>query len=342
MKNGLPRILIVRLSAIGDVVRVLPVLHTLRDAHPNAQLDWAVERKSAEVVLDQPCLDQVLVFERPALKWAAVRAFRSFCRQIRANRYDIILDFHGIFKTGLINAFAGVPDRYGFARPRARELSYLFTNHKVILPSPHLNRVEENLLLCDALCPRRSTLDAMIHVPDETQDEINAFYDSMFDGGKKVVAMHVPVDRPEKQWPPEYFAELADLLLGDGRFEVMLTWGPGQFAIVEEVIAKARRRPVVAPESPGLKHFAWLVHRADLYFGGDTGPLHIAGVMGTPTVAVFGGTDPRKHAPYRGACEILHVAEPGLTADERLRRVTPEMAYDACVSIFHNHFSGPD
>ena len=333
MKNGLPRILIVRLSAIGDVVRVLPALHTLRDTFPNAQLDWAVEKKAAELLSEHPCLDQVLVFERPEKKWSAVKDFLRFCRQVRANHYDILLDFHGIFKSGMISAFSSAPDRYGFDRPRAQELSFLFTNHKVRLPSPNLNRVEENLLLCDALCPHRSTHDAMIHVPYEIQDEINDFYDSMFDGGKKVVAMHVPVDRPEKQWPVEHFAQLADLLLADGRFEVMLTWGPGQFAVVNEVLDKSRRHPNVAPETPDLKHYAWLAHRADLYFGGDTGPMHIAAAMGTPIVAVFGGTDPGKHAPYRRPCEILYDDSPRLSAEERLRRITPEMAYDACVRL---------
>jgi lipopolysaccharide heptosyltransferase I len=333
MKNGLPRILIARLSAIGDVARILPVLNTLRDTFPNAQIDWAVEKKSADIIVEHPCLDQVLVFERPPKKWAAAKDFFWFCRQVRANRYDIVLDFHGIFKTGMLCALSGAPDRYGFHRPRAQELSNLFTNRKVHLPSPHLNRVEENLLLCDALCPQRSSLDAMIYVPYEIQDEINDFYDSLFDGGKKVVAMHVPVDRPEKQWPAGHFAQLADLLLADGRFEVMLTWGPGQFDIVQEVLNMSRRHPDVAPETPGLKHYAWLAHRADLYFGGDTGPMHIAAAMGAPVVAVFGGTDPRKHAPYRRPCEILHTDTPDSTPAERLRQITPEMAYDACIRL---------
>jgi len=336
MKNGLPRILILRLSAVGDVARVLPVIHTLRDTFPNAQLDWAVESKSADIVRGHPCLDQVLVFERPPGKRAAVKEFIDFCRRIRTSRYDILVDFHGIFKTGAICAYSGAPDRYGFDRPRARELSALFTNHKVRLPSPHLNRVEENLLLCDALCPRRTSLDAMVYVPYEVQDEINAFFDELFDGGKNVVAMHAPVDRPEKQWPLENYARLTDLLMADGRFEVMLTWGPGQFGVIEKVLAKTRRRPAVAPETPDLKHYAWLAHRADLYFGGDTGPMHVAAVMGTPVVAVFGGTAPQKHAPYRRPCEVLYIDEPGLSAAERLRRVTPDMAYDACVRLMMN------
>jgi ADP-heptose:LPS heptosyltransferase len=218
-------------------------------------------------------------------------------------------------------------------------LSYLFTNKKVILPSNDLNRTEENLRLCGALArgPAQEALEAMIYVAPDVQDEVNAFYEELFDGGKLVAAIHVPVDRPEKQWPPEYYATLADRLLADGRFEVLLTWGPGQFDIVEKVRALTKRNPVIAPATPDLKHYTWLVHRADLYVGGDTGPMHIAAAMGTPVVALFGGTNPNKHAPFRKPCKVLHDDSPSLSPEEKMRRITPEMVYDACVQLVAKH-----
>jgi len=332
MMNGVPRILIVRLSAIGDVVRVLPALHTLRECHPNAQIDWAVERKSAGIVEGHPCLDQVLVFDRPNGAVAATRAFWAFCRRIREGRYDIIIDFHGIFKSGMISAFSGAPERHGFTRPRAQEGSWLFTNHRLRLSSQRLNRVEENMLLCQVLCPGSESSECTIHVPPDVQEEVNRFYEATFEGAKLVTAIHVPVERTEKQWPPQFYARLSDLLLADGRFEVMLTWGPGQFGQVEEVLKLSRRNPIVAPEMPDIKHYAWLIQRANLYVGGDTGPMHIAAVMGTPVVAIFGGTDPAKHAPYRRPARVLYV-EGDMSPRERLIRVTPDMVYDACVQL---------
>ena len=337
MINGVPRILVVRLSAIGDVVRVLPALHGLRTVHPNGQIDWAVERKSAGILEGHPHLDNLLVFERPPKAVEAATAFWAFCRQIRARRYDIVIDFHGILKSGLITAFSGAPERYGFARPRSQEGSYLFTNKRVKLFANDLNRIEENLLLVESLGVRRPSLDVTIPVPPDVSDEVDTFFERTFDGGKRVVAMHVPVDRPEKQWPIEYFAELSDMLLADGRFEVMLTWGPGQFGVVEKVLGKTRHKPLVAPEMPDLAHYAWLAHRADLYVGGDTGPMHIASAMGTPVVALFGGTDPAKHAPLRKPYEVLYHAPDdaprGIPPRERLKAITPEMAYDACVRV---------
>jgi lipopolysaccharide heptosyltransferase I len=332
MKNGVPRILIIRLSAIGDVVRVLPALHTLREAYPNAQIDWAVERKSAGIVEGHPSLDDTLVFERPEGFRPAAREFLAFCRKIRQNKYDIVMDFHGIFKTGIIMAWSGAQERYGFARPRARELSWLSSTNRVKLPSSNLNRVKENLLLCSALKPGHEITDVTIFVPVDIQDEVNVFFDQMFEGGKIVVALHTPVEREEKQWPAERYAELADLLAADGRFEVMLTWGPGQFEQVEKVLARTRRNPVVAPETADIKQYAWLVHRAGLYVGGDTGPMHIAAAMGTPVVAIFGGTDPAKHAPYKRPSKVLY-PEGDMTPKERLDKITPEMVYDACISL---------
>ena len=341
MRNGVPRILIIRLSAVGDVVRVLPALHFLRMAYPDARIDWAVEDKAADIVTGHPAIDEVLIFERSKGSLAGIRNFSRFCRQVRRNRYDMVLDFHGIFKSGFIARLSGARDRIGFTWPRSQEASAIFLTKKLRLPSERLNRVDENLALCEMIVSKRFSVNPTIYIPPDIQEGVDAFCEETFDGGKWVVAMHAPVDRKEKQWPVEYYAKLADLLLADGRFEVMLTWGPGQFQTVRQVLANARRNPIVAPETPGLKHYAWLAHRANLYVGGDTGPMHIASAMGTPVVAVFGGTDPVKHAPYRKPYEILWIdperqggqRTARLSAQERLKLITPEMAYDACVKI---------
>ena len=337
MRNGIPRILIVRLSAIGDVVRVLPALHALRDAFPNGQIDWAVERKSADIVTGHPCLDNVLTFERPQGVVKAAKAFQAFCKRVQSNHYDIVIDFHGISKSGMITWFSKAPKRYGFARPRSREGSHLFTNRKVKLPSKRLSRIKENLTLCKRVAKKINVRDITIYVPDDKQDQVDEFFESMFDGAKLVVAMHIPVDREEKRWPPQYFAKLSDMLQADGRFEVLLTWGPGQYGEVQEVLSRIKRYPTVIPKMPDLKYYTWLVQCADLYFGGDTGPMHIAAAMRTPVVAVFGGTDPLKHAPDCKPSEVLYIPPEGdhkdLSPQQRLELITPEMAYDACVRV---------
>lgn len=337
MLNGVPRILIIRLSAIGDVVRVLPAFHALRNRYPDAQIDWAVEPKSRAIVEDHPELDRCLVFERGGGGW---RGFADFARTIRENHYDIVADFHGILKSGLLSLASRAPERIGFARPRGRELSHFFQKRRVHIASPRMNRVEENLKLAAALDASEEFHEVPIFVPEDVGAEVDAYFDAIFDGGKRVVAMHPAVERPGKQWPLEYYTELADALLADGRFEVLVTWGPGQQEIAQAVAQRARRKPHVAPETPDLKHYAWLMNRCDLYFGGDTGPMHVAAAMGTPVVAVFGGTDPAKHAPFRTPSEVLYAGPenpprriPEARGQEYLGRITPDMAYDACVRL---------
>ncbi len=342
MQNGVPRILLIRLSAIGDVVRVLPAVHALRDAYPHAQIDFAVEPKSQDVVTEHPAIDNVLVFERVDSAWQGSTAFLNFCRDVRDRRYDIAIDFHGILKSGLIARSSGARKRFGFAAPRSQEMSHLFYNHRTTLVSPRMNRIEENLELCKALDARRSRLDVRVGIPDEVEDEVDEYVRRFFGGGKELVVVHAPVERPEKQWPLEHFARLCDQLLADGRYDVLLTWGPGQQEVAETVAQLARREPRVAPLLPSLKHFAALMQHARLFFGGDTGPMHLASAMDVPVAVVFGGTDPAKHSPLRQPFEVLYAgtqpfpAKVALArAEEWMAAVTPEMAYDACVRLAH-------
>ena len=340
MIAGSPRILIIRLSAIGDVVRVLPALQAVREAYPQAHIDWVVERKSADIIDGHPALDGVIIFERPSGAWKSSRQFAGLCRDIRNKRYDIAIDFHGILKSGLLTAATRAPKRFGFARPRSQEGSTLFYTDRVSVPLDQLNRSEENLQLCKALSPEVRWTAPMLYVPVDVQDSIDAFCESEFDSDKLIVALHAPVDRPEKLWPLAHVAALSDLLLADGRFEVMLTWGPGQFSVVEEVLSLTRRTPTIAPETPDLKHYAALIARSALYIGGDTGPMHIASAMGVPVVAIFGGTNPAQHAPYQLPHAVLYAgprtgdtAQSLAAAQARLESVTPEAAYDACIEL---------
>ena len=335
--------MLIRLSAIGDVVRVLPALHVVRAFYPTAQIDFAVESKSADVVTGHPALDQILIFERNKDKLATLKRFIQFCQTIKKNRYDIVLDFHGILKTGFMLRASHARERYGFSFPRSQELSYLFTNKKVRLLSERMNRIEENLELVKALGASVHNLEVVIDVDDEVRNEVDRYLEESFHGGKEFVVVHAPVDRPEKQWPLEYYSQLCDLLLADGRFEVLLTWGPGQRAVVEKVAAGCKRNPEIAPETPDLKHFAWLVQHAALFFGGDTGPMHIASAMNAPVVTVFGGTDPAKHAPLRKPSRVLYAGPNNPPkrirledAQKYLRAIDAETAYDACIELLHS------
>ncbi len=341
MINGVPRILIIRLSAIGDVVRVLPALHALRDAFPHAQIDWVVEPKSADVVREHPALDHCLVFERPHDGLVAgLKSYGQICRALREKRYDIVLDFHGIFKSGYMAWATRAKERLSFSAPRSREFSAFFSTRRVKLISERMNRIEENLALCKSLGVKLHALDVAIDIAEDVEREVASYLEEVFAGGKRLVMLHPPVERPEKQWPLKHFSTLADMLLSDGRFEVMLTWGPGQLGVAEAVRDHCKRKPVIAPETPDLKHFSALVQKTSVFCTGDTGPMHIASAMGVPVVALFGGTDPAKHAPLREPSKVFYTgpdifpAKMDLdTAQKLLAEIAPEEVYDSCVRM---------
>ena len=255
----------------------------------------------------------------------------------------MVIDFHGILKSGLLMGFSGAKERYAFAPPRSQEGSWFFANKRLKLGAEVRNRMHENLALCEQFNRGWKSLDVTIDIPDDDADIVDAYIEEYFAGAKKVVGVHVPVDRPEKQWPLSHFAELADMLQADGRFDVILTWGPGQEDMVREVAAMSRRSPKIAPKMENLKQYMALIRECDLYFGGDTGPMHIASALDVPVVAVFGGTDPEQHSTLRQPFKALfpnsargkspkELLEHG---PELLAEIQPEEAFDACIAVAH-------
>lgn len=305
MIGGHPKILIIRLSAIGDVVRVLPAAAVIRHAYPSAQIDWVVESAAADILQETPLLDRVFVFDRgPHLLRSGVLFWR-LRRRLREQNYDIAIDFHGILKSGLLLSSTRAPRRIAFAPDRAREGAHHFANELIVLSKPIMNRVEENLELCgnvvDGTTERLNTIVIDKHINTKAFELIAAARRDR----PWLALIHAPVERAEKKWPNEHFAALVDMLLDDGRFDVVLSHGPGQRQMLVPILLKCRNEPIVPPPSESLREFAGLVSKVSLYIGVDTGPMHIAAAVGTPVVAIFGGTAPIMHTPVGAPCRVL-------------------------------------
>ncbi len=329
MIGGHPKILIIRLSAIGDVVRVLPAATAIRQAYPSAQIDWVVESAATDILQENPSIDQVFVFERTPHMIQSIARFLSLQSLLRDQRYDIAFDFHGIFKSGLLLFATRAARRISFAPPRARELSHRFANERILLSSPIMNRVDENLELCNTVI--ESDIDSSLsgYIDKQINEDVFAAITKQRSRKPWFVLLHAPVDRPEKRWPNNRFAELVNLLLADGRFDVALTHGPGQENMLAPILAGCDHRPIVPPPCATLREFAALVSMASLYIGVDTGPMHIAAAVGTPVIAVFGGTDPRMHSPVGAPSKVLG----GVTLSKSTGRVPLEEAQRVLESV---------
>ncbi len=339
--KNISKILIIRLSAIGDVIRVIPSMESIRIAYPNAQIDWVVEKKACDVISGHPALNQCIVFERCSNITLSIKNFLSLCREIKKNQYDLVIDFHGILKSGLISFFSKAPYRYSFAPPRAQELSYLFANHRIaLLQSDILSRVEENFILANAVGAKRIEDWIGMIIPIEIEEEIKNLLQKLCETNKKLIVIHPPVERPEKQWPTEHFAKLADFLIADGRFEVLFTWGPGQLEVIKQITKQMQYPVLVTPPLPTLKHLASLITHSSVFISGDTGPMHLAWLLHQPAICIFGGTNPQQHAPQGPPFRTLYKGPipfpPRMSlsqAQEALRKISPEEVFKSVLEL---------
>ena len=288
------RILIVKLGSIGDIVHTLPSLAALRHAMPQAEISWVVERQSSEILRDNPLLDRLIEVDTKALRRGlmsgeTLRAPRQQLRRLRASAFDIALDFQGLLKSASIARLSGARRVFGYSRSGLREpASALFLSKTVAVPKQtHVIR-KSLLLLQGALdIPVPDVLSFPIRVT--AQDEAEAQQVSEKAGGNYAI-LNPGGGWPTKLWSPERFGKLADSLWEEYGISSLITYGPGELELAENV----RRSSVSGKAQPvdlSLKGFYSLARGARVYVGGDTGPTHIAVAAGTPIVGLFGPTE---------------------------------------------------
>ncbi len=303
-------ILLLRLGAVGVVIRTLPCLAALRKSFPEARLAWVVEAPSATLLPGKPWLDEVIIFPRKALGPAAfarnsVRSFRelgTFFSGLRSFRADFSLDFQGSAKSSLIAWSSCTPLRVGFTPAGSREGSFILNNSHVKPSSPRLNRVWKNLELLAPLGVSESSLEFQ-YPTLKASARISKFLATV--GPASPIALH-PGTSPRqshKRWPEARYSQLIRGLAGEGLCPI-LTWGPGEETIVQNILSEAGGGGLAAP-SMTLPEMRQFLTRCRLFIGGDTGPMHLAWTHGIPVVALFGSTDPSINGPLGEHHRIL-------------------------------------
>jgi lipopolysaccharide heptosyltransferase I len=302
------RILIVRLGALGDVVHALPVLDALRRALPGAHLGWLVEERNASVLAGHPQLDRIVVFPRRELS-ALVRRGRlvaalglalRFLRELRAERFEVTLDAQCNLRSSLLARLSGARRRIGFAPPYTKEKAHWLATDRVTVPLGGQLKVERNLALLGPLGVDTSGARPLLHVPDADRAAARAFRAAQ--PAAELVALHPGVSGfgAIKQWAPERFASVARSLAAARGAHCIVTWGPGERALAEQVAAASQGAASLAPETHSLQALAALYEVCDAVIGGDTGPIHLAAALGVPVVGLYGPKDPAIYAPWDG------------------------------------------
>lgn len=269
------RLLVIRLSAFGDVIHTIPAVVALREALPQTEIAWAVEPAYAELV---ETVARVKAIRVSLKRWSPSR-ISAAKRDVRG--FDTAIDFQGLIKSALIAWTSGAKARYGFAHDVIREkpAAWFVNRHAKIDRSKHV--VEWNLELARTFAPeiaRVPEVDFTTFAKD-TSGELARF-------ANRIVLLP-GAGKPGKQWPVERFAELARRIGSDA----LVVWGPGEESLAHGIGAE------VAPAT-NFRELAFVLSRARLVVGADTGPLHLAAALGTPLAGLYGPTDPARNGPY--------------------------------------------
>jgi ADP-heptose:LPS heptosyltransferase len=345
----------VRLGAVGDVVRTLPAATALRAGLPKARLTWLVEPASASLLRGQPWLDEVLEFPRPALRSAlrgvdlakGVGAAREFVRLLRKGRFDLVVDFHGILKSGVLSRLTGTARRVGYAAPFAREGAQWFASESAQLTPARQSRFERNDALVRYLGISQPPARQPLVIDPRARDRAL----QLLGGGSAPIAIHPGTSEhtPHKRYPARAFGEVARALAEQGGVECIVTRGPGpaELAYAEQVVSTSGGAARLAPETPSLLDLAAVFSACRLYLGGDTGPLHVASLVGTPVVQLLGPTDPVENTPYPGTpSRTLRVqigcnpCRRGCAAATCMRVIQPESVVAAASDLLAGGMAG--
>jgi heptosyltransferase I len=300
------RILIVRLSALGDVVHVLPMLDALRRAQPAAHIGWLVEEKAASLLTGHPQIDrlwvapraQVVKLLRRGRVLAALRLLVGFARELRAADYDLVIDAHGNLRASFLALCSGARRRIGYAHGYAKEgAGWLYTDRVVPARARQL-KVQRALDLLGPLGIDPRGARAVLGIPEATREWARAQVAQL--GGRPVVAIHPGVSDfgAIKQWDPVRFGATAIRLARERGARCLVTWGPGERELAQRVVAASEGTAVLGPETASILHLAALCQACDLVIGVDTGPLHLAAALGVPVVGLYGPKDPAIYAPW--------------------------------------------
>jgi len=309
------RILAVRLSALGDIVFALPVLDALRQALPQAQIDWLVEDRHAAVLRDHPDIHEVLEYPRKA--WRGGRGMPTLWRHLRGlkkrGRYDLVLDFQSNLKSALQMLFLQSPCKVGFRKPIAREGAQRF-HHRHAEVAERAHRSARDLALLKTLgWDGQPRFDGHWPLP---KDVVKSYAEDL----APFTLLHTTTTQygQDKMWPETRWAALAKDLAAAGK-EVQLLWTPADRPKVEEILQLCGDAASLAPATPSLAHLMALSDRADRLIGTDSGPVHLAAYRGTPVVALFGPTDPVIYRPPGEKVAVVYAGEEGQLPPSRDR-----------------------
>ena len=286
------------MSAVGDAVHVLPVINAITRNHPSSRITWVLQPGAASLVRGHPNVDEIILFDRSK----GFESFVAVARELRARKFDLLIDLQVYFKAGIITLMSGAKRRLGFDRARARDANWLFTTER-IPPHPVQHVQDQYFEFLTELGIAPEPIEWNLGPwPDEraTQNHFVGQFD------RPIAAIVVATSKPEKDWLPDRWAAVADLISVKYGLQPVLVGGTSERerAAAAEIVASSTAKPFSALGS-GLRNLVGILDASALVLSPDTGPLHMTVALDRPVISLMGYTDPRRTGPYRKFHDLI-------------------------------------
>ena len=315
------RILIVKPSSLGDVVHTLPLVHALKRTYPSCHIGWIVQQSFSAIVDHDPAVDEVIPISIPSTSdphasrgaWLeAARATFQVARRLRSlckrEPYDLVLDLHASFRSGLLALANPGGLRMGFAD--AKELNTLFQHERIIPDPDRMHAVDKNLAFARRLDCTVVPEDFRVYTAAAAQERVRQFLKDHGHPQPERLVYANPAARWEtKFWTVDAWPRLADLLIDRAGATVVFSGSPADVPYISRIREQMHHEPLIAAGDLSLAEAVALLDASHVYVGVDSGPMHIAAFTGTRVVALFGPTDPAKVGPYGAGHKVVRRTE---------------------------------
>jgi heptosyltransferase-1 len=298
------RVLIIKPSAIGDIVHAMPALARLRKLWPEAKISWLVTPAYASLVENHPMIDEVILFDRNLLGrvWYSPSALASlvrFIRDLHRRKFDLVVDFQGLLRSGWVGLATGAPHRIGFAN--AREGAVFFYTKRVDCSWENDHAVERYLKIAAALgCP-----DGPVEFPLAVDEADRAIIAALVPAGRPYAVLLPGTNWATKRWPVERFAALVEPLRSRFGLDTIVAGGKDDVELTRQIPAQ-----IDLTGKLNLRQTTALLERAQLVVANDTGPMHLAAALGRPLVTPYGPTSPQRTGPYGRMDSVIRLDLP--------------------------------
>jgi heptosyltransferase-1 len=314
------KILIIKLSAIGDVIHTLPSLNAIRSAYPSAHITWLIEEAAAPMIIGHSALDRVIVSRRKSWirdlrkgKWqSSAREAAELVQALRDTAYDLVFDFHALLKSGVLVGLSRGKRKIGFGRGMEhQEYSYLFLNERIKSVDMNCHAILRSLMMLDAAGIHSRDITYRLPIHADERKAINRLLElEGINNARPLICINPVAKWTTKLWPNARFAELAGRLSERYRTSPIFTGASEDKDTVQDILSKMKASAVDLTGKTSLKTLAALYETADVLISTDTGPMHLGAAVNTPVVALFGPTAPWRTGPMGEQHQVIRAGLP--------------------------------